>query len=228
MKSKKKQLILPQRDEDGNCYISYSQISKWKKSKRSYIRQYFMGEKDDNKLLQDFGDFGHRIGEALENNNFEGFTKEEVVFLDTVPRYDEFETEIHLQLDGVYVYGKIDTHTKPKDYGKGIHVRRMADYKTGIIEKRQPEYESDDYWQTDIYAAYLEQKYGIAPDDVSVILIGRDGNAFNREELTLTGEYVNIKRYITPERLQLVKENVQKVAEEIAEYYAAYLKLNLL
>jgi len=61
------QLILPRKDKDGNYYISYSQISKYKRSKRDYIRNYFFGEDTDTEALKKYGAFGHKVGEAYEN-----------------------------------------------------------------------------------------------------------------------------------------------------------------
>lgn len=223
-----KELNLPRRDKDGNCYLSHSQIKTWKKSKREYIRQYFLGEDNDNKGLQKFGDFGHLVGEAFENNDFSAFEPDEVEFLLTIPQYDEFERKIRLDMDGFYLLGYIDTSSMPKDYGngQGEHVRRIADYKTGDIIKRGEEYSSDDYLQVEIYAAALEQEFGVIPEDCKVYLIGRSGNAFKNEALALTKEFVTISRDSSPERIQTVKDEVQAIAEEISEYYEAFLKVN--
>lgn len=223
-----KQLILPRKDDDGNYYISYSQISKWKRSKRDYIRKYFFGEPDDNAALQLYGDFGHKVGEAYENNDFSAWNKEEAEFLQTLPHLDEFEREIKLKMDGFYVLGYIDTNTKPvlhKNAEHGLYVKELADYKTGDIEKRAPEYEADDYLQVDIYAAALHQEYGVYPEKGSVVLIGRSGNAFAGEELNLTLEAEIIDKPISAERCESVLEDVQKITEEISEHYVAYLKL---
>lgn len=219
--SKKNQLILPRKDKDGNYYISYSQITKWKKSKRDYIRNYFFGEREDNAALQLYGDFGTKVGESYENNNFSAWEDDEAEFLKTLPSLDEFEREIKLKMDGFYVLGYIDSNTKAE---KG-YVKELLDYKTGEVVKRKPDYESDDYWQVDIYAAALQQEYGKYPDKGSVVLIGRSGNAFKGEELNLSMNHAIINRPITEERCKLVLEEVQTIAEEISAYYSAYLKL---
>ena len=88
-----KELNLPRRDKEGNFYLSYSQMSMWKKSKRDYMRQYFYGEEDTKDFLKPYGDFGSKVGEALEDNDFSGFTEEEQKFLKTIPRLEEFERE---------------------------------------------------------------------------------------------------------------------------------------
>ncbi len=219
-----KSLILPKTDGEGVPYLSYSQVNTWKRSKRDYIRQYFLGEGFTGNA---YTDFGSKVGEAIEDNDFSGFNDFEQEFLKTVPRYDEFEREIRLELDGFFIKGFIDTNSKPTDYEKlGIHVRRIADYKTGDILKKTAEYESDDYIQLDIYAAAMEQEYGILPDSAQVYLIGRSGNAFKKEELRLTNEFVTVNRSITPEKISKVKKDLQDIAEEISAYYQAYLKLN--
>jgi hypothetical protein len=226
-----KPLLLPQTDDEGHPYLSYSQISKWKKSKREYIRKYFMGEPDDNEALQRYGDFGHKVGEALEHNNYEAFEEDEIEFLKTVPRYDRFECTVGLVMDGFYVKGYIDTLKLPDDHVKGSvvkHVPAIADYKTGDIEKKGSsmiDYSSKEYNQLEIYAAHVEQTFGNIPE-AYVFLIGRSGNAFAGEELKLTKELLIIDRELTKEKVDAVKADVQQIAEEISEYYQAYLKLN--
>ena len=227
---KEKQLILPKADKDGKYYISYSQISKWKRSKRDYMRKYFFGEPDDNEALSKYGAFGHKVGEAYENNDFSAWEPDEAKFLQSLPHLDEFEREIKLQMDGFYVLGYIDTNSSEEIANKegeepSMYVKELADYKTGDIEKRAPEYGSDEYKQVDIYAAALHQEYGKYPDKGSVILIGRSGNAFAGEELNLTMEAEIIDRPISKERCDAVLEEVQEVAEDIAAHYSAYLKL---
>lgn len=222
-----KGIILPKTDDDGNYYLSYSQIKTWLKSKREYIRQYFFGEDDDNKGLQKYGDFGHKVGESFENNDFSSWDDDEAEFLKTIPQYDEFEREIKMQMDGFFIKGYIDTNTAPEaDEDNNLWVRKIADYKTGDILKKEADYASEDYLQIGIYAAAMEQEFGKLPEDCKVYLIGREGNAFAGQKLSLTKEFVTINRDVTPERVQHVKEVCQAIAEEISDYYKMYLKLN--
>jgi hypothetical protein len=215
-----KQLVLPRKDKEGNYYLSYSQISKFKRSKREYIRQYFFGEDTASEALKKYGAFGHLIGEAFENNDYSAFNEEEKAFMLDTPSYDEFEREIKWELDGFYMKGFIDTNTKPKKY-----VEHLIDYKTGDIDKRRPEYESDDYIQLDIYSGALQQEFGKLPDTAKVVLIGRSGNAFAGEPLNLTNERATIDKEITKERIEQVKEQVQEIAKEISLLYTTFLKL---
>lgn len=223
-----KQMRLPKVDKEGRSYISYSQINNYKKSKRSYIREYLLGESGPA-ALKPYGDFGTKVGEALENNNFEEFTEKEQEFLKTVTRYDEFEREISLKMDGFYVKGYIDSNTlsyKKKGNKKVEVVEKILDYKTGEIEKRRAEYESDDYIQIAIYAAAIKQDTGSLPKECSVVLIQRDGNAFAGEELTLGDEYTTIKKKVDTKVVNKVLTYVQETAEEISGLYEVFLKLN--
>ena len=209
-----KDIILPKKDKEGNYYLSYSQLSTWKRSKRDYIRQYFFDEKFTGNA---YTEFGSKVGEALENNDYSKFTDKEQKFMESVPRYDQFEREIRWALDGFYMKGYIDTNTNPPT--------KIADYKTGDIVKKSEEYLSDGYTQLDIYAGAIKQETGKLPKDVKVILIGRSGNAFRNEELKLTCEYKALKRKVSMKRINQVKSECQKVAEEISDCYKAYLKL---
>lgn len=223
-------LILPKVDKGGIPYLSYSQISTWKKSKREYIRQYFFGESFEGNA---YTDFGSMVGEALENNDFSGFTASEKKFLKTIPRYDEFEREIKLEMEGFYVKGYIDTNSIRSECmtGSGAtaiyqdFIESIADYKTGDIEKKTPEYQSKDYNQLEIYAAGIQQEFGEIPEEVSVFLIGRKGNPFRGEELKLTKEFATITKTITQDDVDRVKTEVQEVAEEISACYKVFLKL---
>lgn len=217
-------IVLPKTDKvTGIPYLSYSQISTWKKSKRDYIRQYFFGE--DFSGMSDYMDFGSKVGNALEKNDFSEFTKEEQKFLKTIPRYDQFEREINLQMDGYFVKGFIDTNTT-ENTEKGELVKKIADYKTGEIEKKESEYASDDYIQLDIYAASIQQETGVLPEEVSVFLIDRTGNAFKGEPLRLGERYITITKKVDDKRVKAVMNEVNKIAQEISEYYQVFLKLN--
>ena len=216
-------LILPRVDENGDYYISYSQLDTWKRSKREYIRRYFFGEKFEGNA---YTDFGTKIGEALENNDFSEFSADEQEFLKKIPRYGEYEREVRLEMKGFYVKGFIDT-SSPPTAGEGSPnswVERIADYKTGDITKKTAEYESDDYTQVDIYAAAIRQEFGFLPNTTGVYLIHRTGNAFKGGELKLGNKCKWIPKNTTDERADQVLEEVQKLAEDISEYYQVFLK----
>jgi len=207
-------LVLPREDKDGNSYISYSQHSKWKYSKKDYIKSYFFGERFEGNA---YTDFGSKIGEALENNDFSAFNSVEKKTLKKVTRLDEFEREIKWNLDGFYVMGYIDTNDKD--------CKILIDYKTGDLNKVAT-YEDDKYDQLAIYAGAIEQETGTLPEQAHVELIERTGNAFRGEDLALGKEVVSIPQDITPKKIEKVKKEVIKVATEIADHYAVFNKIN--
>ena len=214
-------ISLPRTDKEGVPYLSYSQATKWKEKQRDYIRQYMFGEKEDNPALAKYGEFGHRVGEAYENNDFSKWSKEEANFLKKQPYYDEFEREIKLQRDGFYILGFIDSNTKEE----GGYVKKLLDYKTGDISKVESKYSSDEYKQIDLYAAALEQEYGKVPDEGCVVIIGRNGNAFSGEELTLSGESKVVDRTLSSERCKEVVEHFDEIALDISSYYDVFKKI---
>lgn len=212
--NKVKDLDLPRKDKDGRSYLSYSQYTTWKKSKREYIRQYFFGESFDGNA---FTESGKKVGEALENNDFSGFTRGERALLVKLPRLDTFERMIRLEYpEGFYVKGFIDTNSS--DF------RHIIDYKTGDMSKRS-EYDSDEYCQLEIYALALEQETGVLPDKAEVVLIERLGNPFKGEELKLGENFEVIDRSLDVFRLETVRQDVLKIALEIADYYKVFKKL---
>lgn len=209
---------LPKKDKNGVPYLSYSQISTWKKSKRDYIRQYFLGETFKGNAYTQFGSL---IGNAIEKNDYSAFTKDEIIFLKTIPRLDEFEKEIKLNFNGFYVKGFIDTNSLKDNY-----VERLIDYKTGDIDKKKSEYDSDDYMQTVIYASAIKQATGRIPKKCDVVLIGRSGNPFKGEDLKLTKEFIVIPKKVGLNEIKKVNKSIEDVAKEISKYYTLFLKLN--
>lgn len=209
-------MILPTKDkETGEPFVSYSQISTFKESLRNYIRRYFFKEKF---LGNKYTEKGNDVGEALEHNDFSAFDKDEQKTLKTVPRYDDFERKIKLWFDkDFYVVGYIDTSTSD--------CKKIADYKTGIIESVRSKYDSDDYIQLEIYSAAIEQETGSLPELVSVIIIERTGNAFQGETLKIGDRWEEVIKNVTPERIIEVKEYILEIVKEISEYYKVFLKL---
>ena len=208
-------IVLPKKDENGVYYLSYSQISTWKKSKRDYMRQYFFGETFEGNAYTEFGSL---VGGCLEKGDFSPFEDHEAELLKKVPRYDEFEREIKLQMKGYYVKGYIDTNTK--DF------KKIADYKTGDVDKKAGEYEDDSYNQLEIYSAGLQQETGVLPEEAKVFLIDRTGNAFKGEELKLGSSFISIEKTIDEDRIKEVLKDIDKIAVEISNSYKVFLKLN--
>lgn len=205
---------LPKKDKEGKQYISYSQISTWKKNKRNYIRRYFFDEKF---LGNAYTEFGKKVGEALENNDFSGFSKEQKITLKKATRLDLFEREIKWEFDEFYVVGYIDTVDK--------ELTTLIDYKTGDIKTKISEYNTDDYTQLDIYCGAILQETGKMPKKAFVELIDRKGNGFKNEELVVGDTIENIPKKITLKRLKEVEKEVVDIVNEISDYYKVFLKL---
>ena len=211
------EINLPKKNKDGKPYISYSQYNKWKGAKKDYIKQYFLGEKFEGNA---YTDFGSMIGEALENNDFSGFTPEELPVLAKITRLDEFEKEITWDLEEFVVTGYIDTN----DNKKGL-VSKIVDYKTGDMNKVEV-YEADKYDQVTIYAGAIEQETGKLPEKGWVELIERTGNAFKGEKLQLGTKVVTIPQDVSRKAVDKVRDNLKKVAQEISFSYGVFNKLN--
>lgn len=209
-----RKIILPRTDKDGKYYISYSQHSKWKKSKKDYFKSYFFGERFEGNA---YTEFGSMIGEALEKEDFSAFTAKEKKVLKRVTRLDEFEREIKLQMNGYYVMGFIDTNDKD--------LKILVDYKTGDMNKIAV-YEDEDYDQLGIYAAAIEQETGKLPEQAYVELIERLGNAFRGEDLVLGTEIAQIPQDISPKKIKEIKKDIDKVAVEISDFYRVFNLIN--
>lgn len=201
-------MILPKKDKNGNGYLSYSQIALFKRDRAEYLEQYIIGKKFEGNA---YTDFGSNVGNALETNNFEKFTKDEAVILQKATRLDEFERRTILKYDGFYIVGYIDTNKK--DYSK------IIDYKTGGL-KKESQYKDKDYTQLHLYALSLRQETGITPKEASVEFIRRAGNAFRGEKLTVANENpIKIDIDISYNRLKSVYWETLEVAKEIETFY---------
>lgn len=216
---------LPKKNKEGKNYISYSQYNKWKNDKKDYIKSYFLGDRFEGNA---YTEFGSMVGEALENNDYTGFTPEEIEVLSKVTRLDEFEREIMWDLGDFFVKGYIDTNDllldgiKPD--AKSV-VTKIVDYKTGAMNKVGV-YEEDGYDQVTIYAGAIEQETGHLPTKGWVELIERTGNPFRGEELRLGKQVVVIPQDVSKKAVEKVKKNIIKVAKEISASYKVFGKLN--
>jgi hypothetical protein len=205
---------LPRKDDKGVNYLSYSQVSKWKDSKKDYIISYFFGERFEGNAYTEFGSL---IGEALEKGDFSEFSRKEKQVLNKITRLDEFEREIKLDFGDFYVLGFIDTNDKD--------CKTLIDYKTGAMNKVAV-YEDEGYNQLGIYAAAIEQETGKLPENAWVELIEREGNAFRGEKLVLGTKVEKIPQDISKENVEKVKDVVKKTAESISDYYRVFNLIN--
>jgi len=209
-----RKIILPKTDDKGKPYISYSQFSTWKSSKKDYFKSYFFGERFDGNA---YTEFGNKVGEALEKGDFTGFDGLEKLMLQEVTRLDEFERKVELDFGDFYLFGYIDTNDK--------ELETIVDYKTGALDK-EAVYASPDYVQLDLYAAAIEQETGKLPKEAFVILVEREGNPYKNEELKVGKSLRVINKDLNPQRIKDVKSALEKAAIDISHHFRVFNELN--
>jgi len=203
---------LPKKDKKGNSYLSYSQISLFKRNKDEYYETYIVGKPFEGNV---YTDFGSKVGEALEKNDFSNFSYSEKNILKKVTRLDEFERRVTLRYETFYIVGYIDTNT--------IDLRRIIDYKTGGL-KKEWEYIKPEYTQLQLYALSIRQETGITPTRASVEFIRRAGNAYRGQELTVANESpIIIDIDISLKVLKKVYWETLETAKQIEKFYKSTL-----
>jgi hypothetical protein len=198
---------LPKKDKYGNSYVSYSQLSTFKNSQKDYYERYILNKPFEG---NEYTDFGSKVGEALEKNNFDLFDDKEKETLNKVTRLDEFERKCVLKYEGFYVLGFIDTNS--------FDLSEIIDYKTGG-KKKEFQYLKDDYHQLHLYALALRQETGITPTKASVEFIRRTGNAFKGEKLRVGNELIKTEINISIKNLTRVYWETLRTVKEINRFY---------
>jgi len=205
---------LPRTDQDnGKYYISYSQHSKWRASKREYIRIYFFGEPF---IGNTYTAFGKKVGEAIEKKDYSEFSAKERRVLKKVTRLDLFEKRVELDLGPFFVLCYIDTCDKD--------LTTIIDYKTGDLDKERY-YRDDFYDQLAIYAAACKRETGRLPKTARVELIERRGNPFKGIPLTVGEEVVKIRKEINGTRVKRAIHDFSRTALEIHHYFRVFNEL---
>lgn len=199
---------LPKKDKNGKYYLSYSQISLFKRSKEEYYDNYILNKPFKGNA---YTDFGTKVGSALENNLFSMFDDKERKVLSTAKRLDVFERRTFLNYEGFYVIGFIDSIKED--------MSELLDYKTGGI-KKEKEYTKESYTQLQLYALSIRQETGITPSKASVEFIRRKGNAFKGEVLKVAEEpIITIDVDISIKRLTSVYWDTLNTAKQISDFY---------
>lgn len=218
-------LNLP-RQIEGIPYISYSQYKSWKElksfhlgvqGKYEYMLNYFFDEE-----FPDMGwaQFGEEVEGYICKRDFkEAFSPEERKVLDTIQPLGRFQHQFILRFDGFGLLGYIDDATE--DF---IHIR---DYKTCSVSSSK-RYYKDDYYQLDIYAMWVQQHLGFLPEVLEVLMIERTGNPYKgggRSVLKVGGEVWSHYRETSQERINFLREDIKKVAEEISQTWEVFQKM---
>lgn len=226
---------LPQKDENGVPYISYSQISSWndKKSfnlgiegKLEYMLHYFMGIDFPD---MGWGEFGQDVEDAILTQDFSKFSEEETNTLKKVEVLPVSQYKVYVNFydeEGssllFYVYGLIDNASEDLSY--------IKDFKTASANSKAKYYTKDGYKQLDLYAMGILEKTGVLPTKILVDIIERSGNAFKggRAVLKVGNETWQVDREIpTEDEMVELRKYVLRTATEVASYKDVFDLINV-
>jgi hypothetical protein len=200
---------LPRKDKYGVNILSYSQINTFKRDKHEYYETYILNKPF---VTNPYVEFGNKVGEALEKNDFTNFTKQETVILKKVTRLDVFERFVKLTYNDFYLVGYVDTND--------FDIKTIIDYKTGGLKKEKG-YQLKDYTQLQIYALSLMQETGIQPQKAFVEFIRRSGNLYKGESLIVANEEpIKIEIDINYNNLKKVYWEILETAKQIDLFYS--------
>lgn len=198
-------IALPRKDDNGEQYVSYSQIKLFKRNVDEWVDRYVFGAAfTDNP----YAAFGRAVGTALETGDFRAFPKAEAAKLSEVTRLLDFEVETRLDMGDYYVKGFIDT----TDYSI------ILDYKTGGVGKHK-QYEKDDYYQTELYAMSMMQQEGIVIDYTGVEFITRAGNYWKGLNVDPNAPIISIEKRLSPERERFILDDIKTTVSDMSDLY---------
>lgn len=133
----------------------------------------------------------------------------------------EYEREVVIDRGSYILYGFID-----RLIGVENKAVDLVDFKTGAIDKKAKDYESDNYNQTTMYCYGLEEE-GFTINSSGIILFDRKGNTLeegNKNVLRLTGDIKYINTPYSRERAEKFLLKVDETAKKIEEYFKVYNK----
>lgn len=158
--------------------------------------------------------FGKKIGYLLETHD---------ASMDHILQYSHPEYQIDCEIDGVPVFGFIDSFSPER--------RAFLEYKTGKEpwdEKRVAK-----HLQLDIYSLAIEHLFGEVEDlchliwmqteKVTELKTGRMTHA-NQYGIRLTGHVQTFERVVTASDRYKARETIVRVAHEIDRAYKEFLK----
>jgi len=221
-------IVLPRKDENGEYYLSYSQISSWMSTKSfnlgingklEYMAAYFLKR---NWPDQGWALFGQDVEDYIcDKIGSEKFKPSELETLNQIKPLGVFQEEIkYYVLPGVYIKGFIDD--RKEDY------TLIRDYKTAS-KASKARYYKDEYYQLDLYANAVYKKTGVLPQ-AEVCIIERKGNCFGmvqrRDLLSVGQEIWYHPREISLERIKKVEAKVMVAIHDISTHYKHFLALN--
>lgn len=204
-------------------YLSYSQVDLWRKSPDRYRARYYRNEPAFENTETAFG---KGIHEQLENKD--GKIGEHPI-LSTVMRYPIAEHAIEVEIEGIPVFGKIDSYD-PDLYA-------FIDFKTGHAKKNgEPPWDAlavRKHDQLPWYSMMIKAKEGKVNNLCHLIWIETvfkkktmefDGEILEADvrELELTGRVESFERKIEEWERKRMKDLLIKTAYEIEEDYKKF------
>jgi hypothetical protein len=178
---------------------------------------YFMGREWPD---MGWAQFGQEVEDYIcERKGPENFEDRERVVLEKVQPLGNFQKDFMLRYDGFAVIGFIDDASD--DF------KHIRDYKT-CSKNSSKRYYKDNYYQLDLYALWVEQEFGYLPEKLEVFMVERTGNPFKgggRSVLKVGEDVWSHFRPVDRERLNWLREDIRRVANEISMYYNVYQKL---
>lgn len=192
-------------------YLSYSALSLWTKNKDAFRKKYYEGVEPKETR---FSLFGKEVHSQLEHGA-----------LKKVPRYKEAEFPIKTEIEGVPVYGIIDSFD-PRG-------KRFLDFKSGI---RKPD--GSPRWddlavisldQLPFYSLMIETMFGRVHPLCKLIwletrsLPNKGRVSVDDARLVLTGDFHIFKRVIEPWERERMREWIVTEAEAISKDRERYI-----
>ena len=183
-------------------YISWSQYSLWKRSKKTYIEYYIYGE---GKYDSDAMRLGKKVADRMETGEeSDSMDIEQVAMF--IPESPVREHPIEVNFHGVPLFGKLDGFN-PKNKRKIIR-----EIKTG---KKWTQAMADKTEQLTFYAMLVLGKYGELPHKMFLDWAPTERN--DKGKLELTGEVKIFETKRTMQDVLLLYAKVKRVWEEIQE-----------
>lgn len=226
-------ILLPSTGTDGRPRVSYSQISSWNSDKafnkpmikdkfvevsgkEGYILDKFLKYNFPSSPMDAFAPFGQKVEDAICNQDFKGFYKNEIDTLKRIKPIGVFQKEFVIDFGDFTLSGFKDDCDEEETI--------LRDYKTCSVSSLE-QYKKDTYYQLDIYALDTLKQKGRLPNTLEVVAIERKGNPFRGEELTVGENVWVIERQTSKERLEYLEEYIRATVEEISDTYKLYLEL---
>lgn len=195
-------------------YLSHSQITCFKSSKKRYVQEYFENGK---KLKTKYLDIGKKIAKMIEEDKHHDI-------LPGLPVFPLRELEIRVEVAGVPVLCKLDDCKE--DYSE------FRDKKSGLDPWSNTKAQKSE--QLLLYATAIRAKYGVTPKKAYIDWIQTSmteeecsGGLCKGPQLGITGRYESYEREFDERELNRKEKEIAQVAVEISKFYEAWLDENI-